>query len=297
MIKESAPEMIQKKIIQHIADMIDAVIADRGLVRVTTSKSSEFYHLIKAVNCLADHYRAAKETIHMLNQQLKKNNLNAIMALIEALEAKDPYTRNHSERVPIYSLLISEKLNLSSEEIDSIYIASYLHDVGKIGVCETILNKPGRLTAEEYEEVKNHPCISSQIVSQIPNLSHIAGIIRHHHERFDGSGYPDGLRGDNIPLGAKVIAIADAFDAMTSSRPYRSAFEPREALLEIERGAGSQFDPIMADTFIEAYREVYGEGVPNINAPIPFPMVADSNAAIDITNSRMNTNRMISGLT
>ncbi|MCL6472642.1 MAG: HD-GYP domain-containing protein [Firmicutes bacterium] len=256
----------QKKIIDRIKDIVEAGITGKRLPKVKIPQSSELYELALAVGRLAERYQMARETIHMLNQQLNRNNAFAITALIEALDAKDPYTRGHSERVSIYSLLLAERLDLSSDEIESIHIASYLHDIGKIGIREDILNKPDKLTMEEYEQVKNHAAISSQIVSRLPGLAHICDIVRHHHERHDGAGYPDGLKGGDIPLGARILAIADAFDAMTSNRPYKDAFEPKDALQEIKKCAGGQFDPELADTFVEAYSKTYGRRIPYINA-------------------------------
>ncbi len=258
--------MNQKNIVSRIIDTAEAVIAGKQPSRLDIPVSSGLYHLARAVDQLNEHYQLAQETIRMLNAQLQKNNAFAIMALIEALNAKDPYTRGHSERVSIYSLLLSEELKLSSEEIESVHIASYLHDIGKIGISEHILNKPAKLTNEEYELVKNHANVSSQIVSRIPGLSHIVSMVKHHHERHDGSGYPDGLKGKDIPLGARIMAIADAFDAMTSSRPYKMAFKPKDALQEIKKCAGTQFDPELAGLFVRTYDKTYGRRIPNINA-------------------------------
>jgi HD-GYP domain-containing protein (c-di-GMP phosphodiesterase class II) len=230
------------------------------------SEAEQLVELNCAVDELLESYSIAQDTIRSLSQQVRKNNLHAIMALIEALNAKDPYTRGHSERVSIYSLLISEHMNLSDEEIDSIYIASYLHDIGKIGIHENVLNKPEKLTRDEYEHIKSHPGISGQIVSQLPNLEHIASVVRHHHERHDGNGYPDGLKGLDIPLGARILAIADAFDAMTTTRPYRDGYKAKEALSEIDRCAGLQFDPELTPIFIDAYTKSYGDKLPMTEA-------------------------------
>jgi len=258
--------MIRKTVVKQIVEAVEEIVSGRCSARIKVSKSSELHQLAQAVNKLAEHYQMAQEAVKTLNQQLKKSNFDTIMALIEALNAKDPYTRGHSERVPIYSLLLSEQLNLTSEEIDSIYLASFLHDIGKIGIHEDVLNKPAELTDDEYEMVKNHAHISSQIVAHVPNMSHIASIVRHHHERHNGEGYPDGLKGDEIPLGSRILAIADAFDAMTTCRPYRAAFKPADALLEIQKCAGTQFDPELANTFVSAYSKNYGNRIPNVNA-------------------------------
>lgn len=258
--------MRQKNIVGHIIETIDDLISGNSSSRAKVPKSSDLYRLGQAVNALAEQYQMAQETITMLNQQLKKNNLDVIIGLIEALNAKDPYTRGHCERVPVYASLMARRLDLSEEELDVIHLASYLHDIGKIGIHDDILNKPGDLTREEYEKVKSHAQISGQIVSQIPNLSHIAGVVRHHHEHHNGAGYPDGLRGDEIPLGSRILAIADAFDAMTSSRPYRLPIKPQEALQEIKRCAGRQFDPELAQIFEDAYTKAFGNHIPSMKA-------------------------------
>jgi len=258
--------MKQRNVIDHVIEIIEDLISGDSSSRTNVPKSSDFYGLGQAVNTLAEHYQMAQETISMLNRQLKENNLDVIMALIEALNAKDPYTRGHCERVPVYASLIARRLGLTEEELDAIHLASYLHDIGKIGIPDDILNKPSDLTREEYEQVKAHALISSQIVSQIPNLSHIASMVLHHHEHHNGAGYPDGLSGDEIPLGSRILAIADAFDAMTSSRPYCLPIKPQEALQEIKRCAGRQFDPDLAHLFADAYTKAYGNRIPNVKA-------------------------------
>jgi HD-GYP domain-containing protein (c-di-GMP phosphodiesterase class II) len=258
--------MVKNLSVVTIIDKIKGSLKVSGSKAVHSLPEDQLAELGGAVDDLLESYSLAQDTIRSLNQQLKKNNLYAIMALIEALDAKDPYTRGHSERVSIYSLILTEKMQLTNEEIDSIYIASYLHDIGKIGIHESVLNKPDRLTKDEFEHIKSHPGISGQIVSQLPSLEHIASIVRHHHERHDGAGYPDGLKGTDIPLGARILAIVDAFDAMTSSRPYRTAFSAKEALSELDRCSGMQFDPELTPIFIDAYTKSYGDRLPAIQA-------------------------------
>lgn len=251
--------MCDEATIKYMMETVRAINTGDFLRRVKVSSADNLGRLGMEINALAERHQIAQETILGLNQQVKRNNREAIMALVEALSAKDPYTRGHSERVSMYSLLLSEKLGLLDEEIDGVYIASYLHDVGKIGIPEDILNKPGKLTGSEYEQIKTHAQISSQIVSQIPNLSHIAYMIKHHHERYDGKGYPDGLDGTEIPLGSRILAIADAFDAMTSTRSYRVPHSLQDALFEVKRCSGSQFDPELSDIFVDACSGDYGE--------------------------------------
>ncbi len=174
----------------------------------------------------------------------------SIRALAGAIEAKDPYTRGHSERVTHYSRLVAEALGLGRGEIDVIVRAGVLHDVGKIGVPSAVLNKPGKLDDREYALIQRHPSVGVEIVREIRSMGETLEIIRTHHERVDGRGYPNGLSRDEIPLGARILAVADTFDAMTSDRPYRRGLSVRDALDEIERCAGTQFDPEIARAFV-----------------------------------------------
>lgn len=187
------------------------------------------------------------------NSQLRLLFFNTIQSLVQSLEAKDKYTEGHSRRVAEMSSLMAERLLFSDEDVEKLKLAGILHDIGKIGVRETCLNKPGKLTDEEYEEIKLHPLISERILRPIEELQGILADIRHHHERFDGKGYPHGLRGEKIPLGARILAIADSYDAMTSDRPYRPALTPEKALVELEGNAGKQFDPQLIKVFFEMY--------------------------------------------
>ncbi len=182
---------------------------------------------------------------------LQESYLTTIQALAAAIDAKDPYTRGHSSRVAGYSEMISEHLACSKEECNAIKIAAYLHDIGKIGIEEQILSKPTRLTATEFRAIQGHPGISAQILASVSFLKNTIPMVSGHHERFDGSGYPQGLAGKEIPLGARIIALADAFDAMTSDRPYRKALTTEEALAELKKHAGMQFDPEIVEVFVQ----------------------------------------------
>ncbi len=177
--------------------------------------------------------------------------ISIIKTLINAVEAKDIYTRGHSERVTKYTILLAKELNLNGKELENIFLSALLHDIGKIGINEAILLKPGKLTPEEFEEIKKHPIIGERIMAPITALKDVLPGIRNHHERWDGRGYPDGLKGEDIPLAGRIIALADTFDAMTSDRPYRKALPVKVALEEIKRCAGSQFDPYIAEKFIK----------------------------------------------
>ncbi|MBI4285024.1 MAG: response regulator [Chloroflexi bacterium] len=176
--------------------------------------------------------------------------VNAITALAAALEAKDHYTSGHSEVVARTSVAIAREMGLSPKEVEKIRIAGLIHDIGKIGVKESVLNKPARLTEEEYQHIKRHSEMGEHILTPIVEDNDIMVAVRHHHEHYDGSGYPDGLAGDSIPLTARILAVADAYDAMTSERPYRKALPAEVACAEITRCAGTQFDPAVVDCLL-----------------------------------------------
>lgn len=182
-------------------------------------------------------------------RQLEQTLWNTIRSLAEAIDAKDSYTRGHSDRVAEFAEMLAEELGLDDEAIGAVRYAGYLHDTGKIGVPDAVLNKAGRLTGEEYEIIMSHPVLSHRIIEPVDFLSDIKPLVRHHHERHDGTGYPDGLAGEEIPLGARIISVADAYEAMISDRPYRRAMTVKAATDELRRCAGSQFDPFLAEVF------------------------------------------------
>ncbi len=189
------------------------------------------------------------------NRDLKAHaSFETLDALVSAVDNKDRYTRKHSEDVTEYALWIAEEVGFSEEAKRSVRRAGLLHDVGKIGVPDGILRKPGRLTPEEFEIVQRHPRLGELIVSAIPGMEDIVDGVRSHHERWDGAGYPDGLAGERIPLMGRLLAVADAYSAMTTDRPYRKGMDHAEALRRIEAGVGSQFDPALAGHFLTAVR-------------------------------------------
>jgi putative nucleotidyltransferase with HDIG domain len=183
-------------------------------------------------------------------QQLRDQTRYTIEALAEAVDRRDPYTFQHSQRVAEYVKKIAEGLNLSPWEIESLVWAASIHDLGKIDVPEEILSKPSHLDNDEWEIVRKHPAVGADIVAQISFHPTARDIIRHHHEWFDGSGYPNGIGGDKLPLGARILTVADAFEAMTSDRPYRPALSHQAAVAELGAGKGTQFDPVIVDTFL-----------------------------------------------
>lgn len=189
----------------------------------------------------------------LLYQRLNNLSTNIIKSLISALEARDEYTKGHSLRVQIFSSKIARAMGLSPKEIKEIELSAILHDIGKIGIPDSILRKPDKLTDEEYEIIKKHPTIGYNILSSIEGLENILDGIKYHHERFDGKGYPEGLKGKEIPLVARIIAIADTLDAMTSDRPYRKGLPIEYALEEIKKCKNSQLDPEIVDAFLNSF--------------------------------------------
>jgi response regulator RpfG family c-di-GMP phosphodiesterase len=189
-----------------------------------------------------------------LHQTVLEAYKNTITALAAAIDAKDPYTCGHSQRVQEYTLLAGAFLSLSNEEMETLEYAGILHDVGKIAIDSRILDKPGPLTASEWEIMHGHPIVGANLLTEIPFLEKSSELVLCHHERFDGKGYPNGNKGENIPLGARLIAVADAFDTMTTDRAYRPAMSVDAAVKELHNGAGSQFCPVAVKAFISGLR-------------------------------------------
>jgi diguanylate cyclase (GGDEF)-like protein/putative nucleotidyltransferase with HDIG domain len=194
-------------------------------------------------------------TLHNLSEKLSsvtRTTFDVLDSLINTIDNKDRYTRRHSEEVAFYALLLADTIGMPEETCNALRMAGILHDIGKIGVPDSILRKPGPLTHEEYEVMKGHVMLSSLIIHGLPNLEDILDAVSNHHERWDGKGYPRGLSGKQIPLLGRVMAIADAFSAMTMDRPYRAGLPIDRALEEVTRGAGTQFDPNLAQEFVRA---------------------------------------------
>jgi cyclic di-GMP phosphodiesterase len=181
--------------------------------------------------------------------------LLAIQSLAVALEAKDRYTAGHSERVARFAVLLGRKMGVKAKDLEDLRNVALLHDIGKIGMADSVLNKPGALNRREFDIIRNHPNIGAQILSPISHLAPYILATKHHHERYDGKGYPDGLAADELPLSVWIVATADAFDAMTSTRPYRKAKPISFALDQLETGKGTQFHPDCVDAFLEILRE------------------------------------------
>jgi putative nucleotidyltransferase with HDIG domain len=187
-------------------------------------------------------------------KRLEETFWSTIRSLAEAIDAKDSYTRGHSDRVAEYAEALARRLKLKEDMLSAIRCAGYLHDTGKIGIPDAILLKPGKLNDDEYCQIMKHPILSHKIIEPVEFPYDVKPLVRHHHERMDGSGYPDGLTGNDIPLGARIIGIADAYEAMTSDRPYRKALTQSDAIAELKRCAGTQFDADLVEAFIEVLK-------------------------------------------
>ncbi len=234
---------------------VSSRIAEGDLaVRAQVPGENEIARLADNFNRMAGSVEAL---VRRLKQALRQNQelfLETIKTLAAAVDAKDPYTRGHSERVSSYSMAIARHLGLAPEAVFRIRIAAILHDVGKLGVRDEVLKKPGKLTPEEFEEMKRHPAIGAQIMEPIRLLRDILPGIRNHHERWDGQGYPDGLKGEEIPMVARIISVADTFDAMTTNRPYQTALSLDYVLAKMREMAGSRYDERVVEALVEAVR-------------------------------------------
>jgi putative nucleotidyltransferase with HDIG domain len=206
-------------------------------------------------DALAANVSAGIESAQLLRKQ-RELFIATISVLAQSVELRDDYTGKHTTRVTEYALMLAQELGLANEEIELIRIGTPLHDIGKIGIKDSILLKPGKLTREEFEIMKTHTTKGAKIIEQIPELAGVIPIVRSHHERWEGTGYPDGLKGDDIPHLARIVAVADSFDAMTSVRSYKEPMRPDDAFLELERQAGKQFDPQYAAAFVRIRQRV-----------------------------------------
>src|SRR5881628_490612 len=190
-------------------------------------------------------------------RRIEELSLERLQALVHALEEKDPYLRGHSVRVANYAFGIGRELGLAPAALDLISMGAELHDLGKIGVSEAVLHKPGKLTDVEYRHIMEHPVTGARILEPLMRDAPVAlAIVRSHHERLDGRGFPDGLKGDRIPLEVRIVTVADSFDAMTSVRPYRPPLSVQKAIRELEEGKGVQFDPRVVDAFLAAFPDM-----------------------------------------
>jgi len=207
--------------------------------------------------------------------KLKAANRQALLGLAEAIEAKDQYTKGHCGRVASYALALAAECGYPEEGMESLEFASFLHDIGKIGIRDAVLLKPGPLDDKEWEHMRTHPIKGYEIASQIDILKPTMPCIRNHHERWDGKGYPDGLKGEDIPLSARIVQIADAYDAMSTDRPYKKALPLEECERLFRKNAGTMFDPELVETFITRILSPQTDPAPDIETA-PLPVAAES---------------------
>ena len=248
------------KIVGHIVkDTIVVPLKPRdtllGVIQVCNKhgNSGYTYEDLDLIKILGSQIAFVIQNAELFND-LEKAYLDTLSALTNAIDAKDKYTRGHSDRVTEISVKLAKEIGVPEKDIERIRLGAVLHDIGKIGIPEAVLNKPGRLNDEEYAIIKSHPVLGVTILGKVEFLKNVVPIIKHHHERYDGKGYPDALTGENIPFFARIVSVADTFDAMTTTRPYRKGLSAEEALKEIERCKGTQFDPEIADSFIKMAR-------------------------------------------
>jgi putative nucleotidyltransferase with HDIG domain len=213
---------------------------------------------LNLADALAASVSAGIESAELLRKQ-RELFVATITMLAQAVEVRDTETHHHTERVCKYSMLLAEQVDLTQEDLELLRIGTPLHDIGKIFIDNSILLKPGRLTPEEFEIMKTHTTTGAKILERVPDLVSVIPIVRSHHERWDGQGYPDGLKGENIPRVARIVAIADAFDAMTHDRPYRKGLAPEVAFTEVEKQKGKQFDPALASAFLSIRQRIIME--------------------------------------
>lgn len=230
-------------------ELRSSVFAQRKLQQ---SFSEQNAALQKQNILLAKRIEDSTKNLTRLYEDLRSTYMRTIKALAQAIDARDHYTHSHSENVARYAVTLSEELGLSAKEIEMIREACELHDLGKIGIEDSILSKPSSLTPEEWEQVKRHPITGAHILEPLTFLNDVVDLVRQHHEHFDGTGYPEGRKGEDILLGARIIHIADAYESMRSARSYRKIpLTKEEAVMEIKNNAGTQFDPALAEAFLK----------------------------------------------
>jgi putative nucleotidyltransferase with HDIG domain len=199
-------------------------------------------------------YQSVIQNLHKNISSDHQQLIGAFKGLLSTISAKDKYTLGHSERVATYAVMIGEAMHLSMNDITTLQYAGLLHDIGKIELPKNILNKLGPLKTDEFDFIKLHPVYSANILEPLEDMNHLIKLVRHHHERFDGTGYPDQLAGEEIILGARILCVADAFDAMLSERPYSKSMSVNDAIAELEHCSGTQFDPKIVKAFIEVIK-------------------------------------------
>jgi putative nucleotidyltransferase with HDIG domain len=252
--------------ISRLADSTRKISEGAYGATVPVSGTAEISALSESFNRMSGSIRDAFEEVQRRAQENRELFINSIRALAEAIDAKDPYTRGHSERVATYSAAIAKEMGLPPDDVERTRLSALLHDVGKIGVDDRIIRKPTALSEEEFEVMKTHPIKGAAIMSAIPQLADVIPGMKYHHEKWGGGGYPDGLKGDQIPLQARIVTVADTFDAMTTTRPYQKAMEIDFVMSRIQSLVGSRFEPTVVAAFMRAYKK--GDLVP---IPVTLP--------------------------
>ena len=238
-------------------ELAQAISYARDLKSLYEAARAREQELVRTRQSLEAAYRQATryaEDLNTLHTKLQQAVFQSLHVLANALEAKDPYTAGHSQRVATTARRLALEMNSSASRAQLVAQAWLLHDIGKIGVSEGVLRKPGKLTATEWVEMKCHPVVGAEIVAPLDFFSEGATLIRCHHERFDGSGYPDGLKGEGIPIGARIIAVADVYDALTTDRPYRPRLSTSDALKLLDEMSGHGLDASLVTAFIESVK-------------------------------------------
>ncbi len=266
---------LEKNIVEKVADdgipcLIKGNNGNSTIIGIPLKIRTEIFGILFAI-IKNGHHTFSEKDIYILNflaekasslvenlalyENIYSNLFATLYAFVEAIEVRDPYTKQHSVMVSKYAMSLAKAYGCAPEEIDKLYVAGNLHDIGKIGIPDNILLKPGRLTEEEYTVIKKHPLIGSNIIGHLGTWTEEQRIIRHHHERYDGKGYPDGLKGTDIPFLSRVLSVADVFDALTTDRAYRQKMPDEVAVKIIRENDGSQFDPEIVAVFVDLYNK------------------------------------------
>jgi len=240
--------------IRALAEQAHDIAEGRYGQRVEVRGAAEIADLSSSFNRMSESIDRAMGDLQKAARENHELFINSVRALAAAIDAKDPYTRGHSERVARYAVSIARAMELPPEEVRNVRLSALLHDVGKIGIDDRILRKPTALTDEEFEVMKTHPVKGAAIMSAIPQLSDVVPGMKHHHEKWEGGGYPDDLKGEEIPLLARIVSVADTFDAMTTTRPYQKAMEISYVIQRIQSLAGTRFDKRITDVLVKAYK-------------------------------------------
>ena len=237
-----------------VINIVDTFLNEQAYVVLYGFSSMVMYLFIWTFYVIIKNINATSEAI-MARDEVKKLSVEVMEALAHTIDAKDEYTKGHSVRVARYSRMLAEKLELSKEECENVYYMALLHDIGKIGVPNSIINSKEKLTEKEYAVIKTHPGVGYDILAEIKSRPDLAIGARWHHERYDGGGYPDGKKGEEIPLSARIISVADSYDAMTSNRSYRKYLSQEAVRTELEKNSGTQFDPDIAECMIDIMKQ------------------------------------------